>query len=84
MYIGMSFSFQIRMSWVKISYHKDLTKSNLNSIKYLNVDLCTNRQWFGNSDADRAIAGGLQNVHGIIQAGALQLSFIHEHESVTG
>lgn len=41
-------------------------------------------QWFGYSDVDRAVAGGLQDVHGIIQAGALQVSFINEHESVTG
>lgn len=50
---------------------------------YVNVYHYTYRQWFGNSDADRAIAGGLQYMHSIIQAGALQVSFINKHESVT-
>lgn len=48
------------------------------------VHLNTYWQRFGYSDVDGAVAGGLQDVHGIIQAGALQVSFINEHESVTG
>lgn len=53
-------------------------------IKYLNVYLCTYRQWFGNSNADRAISSRLQDMDGVIQAGALQVSAVNEHESVTG
>lgn len=48
------------------------------------VHLSTYRQWFGDSNAYRAIASGLQNMHSIIQAGALQVSVIDKHESVTG
>lgn len=48
------------------------------------IHLNTYWQWFGYSDVDRAVAGGLEDVHGIIQAGALQVSLIDEHEPVTG
>lgn len=47
------------------------------------MNLFTYWQWFGNSNADRAIVSGLQDVHSIIQAGAFQVGFINEHESVT-
>lgn len=40
-------------------------------------------QWFCNSNANRAIASGFEDMHSIIQAGAFQVCFIHEHESVT-
>lgn len=33
---------------------------------------------------DGAVAGGLEDVHGIIQAGSLQVRLVNEHESVTG
>lgn len=46
--------------------------------------LNTYRQWFGHSDVDGAVAGGLEDVHGIVQAGSLQVSLVNEHESVTG
>lgn len=46
--------------------------------------LNTYRQWFGHSDVDGAVTGGLEDVHGIIQAGSLQVSLVNEHESVTG
>ncbi len=54
-----------------------------NLIKRLNLHLFTYRQRLGNSNADRAIASGLQDVHSIIQAGAFQVGFINEHEPVT-
>lgn len=50
---------------------------------YINEYLCTYRQRFGDSNADGAIASGLQNMHSIIQTGTFQVSFINEHESVT-
>lgn len=43
----------------------------------------TYRQRFGHTNADRAIASGLQNMNSIIQAGAFQVSFINKHEAVT-
>lgn len=43
----------------------------------------TYRQWFGHSDVDGAVAGGFEDVHGIIQAGSLQVRLVNEHESVT-
>lgn len=46
--------------------------------------LNTYRQWFGHSDVDGAVAGGLEDVHGIIQAGSLQVSLVNEHEAITG
>lgn len=38
-------------------------------MRYLH--LLTYRQWFGHSNEHRAVAGGLQDVHGVIEAGAL-------------
>lgn len=48
-----------------------------------NLIIFTYWQGFGNTDVDRAIAGGLEDVHSIIQTGAFQVSFINKHESVT-
>lgn len=57
----------------------------MKSSNKMNFNYCmfTYRQWFGNTNPNSAIAGGLQNVYSIIQAGAFQVSFINKHESVT-
>lgn len=66
----------VRESKYKITY---LSKGALSK-----CCLNTYRQWFGHSDVDGAIAGGLEDVHCIIQAGSLQVSLVYKHEPVTG
>lgn len=46
--------------------------------------LNTYRQRFGHSNVDGAVAGGFKDVHGIIQAGSLQVGLVNEHETVPG
>ena len=42
------------------------------------------RQRLGYADADGAVAGGLEDVHGVVQAGALQVRVVHAHQPVPG
>jgi len=42
------------------------------------------RQWFGHPDAHGPVAGGFEDVHGVVQAGAPQVPVINTHEPVPG